>query len=752
MHDAERDGELDEIVAAYADRLNTGERIDPGEILRQHPGRGPEILLQLRAFVSLTADSELADEGGATLGILGDYTLRRELGRGGMGVVYEAWQHSLDRRVALKVLPAGIAADPKSSMRFLREAQIAAKLQHPHIVAVHASGVEGSTPYYAMDLIEGDTLSRVLAQMRESAADVPTPFGPARTEQELYLRVARAFAGVAEGLQHAHEHKVIHRDLKPSNLILERGGRLKILDFGLAHLEGQETITLAGDVLGTPQYMSPEQARRKKVKVDHRTDIWSLGATLYEVITGQPPFLGKDHHDTLSRIISDEPNPPRRIEPRVPVDLETIVLKCLRKEAADRYGTAEALGQDLRRFVRGDAVEAKPETRWATLERRIRRHRTGLIVGAIVFLLVIVGLASSVALVTRAYQLATAERDTAVKERNQRIQQLYRANVRLADQDWKAANFSRFVALLDDFVPLPGESDLRGWEWYYLKSLDRDNRQLEIQADAQGVVAIAWSPDGTRIASGGADGVVRIWDARSGAILLELDSRGSTIMALAWTRTGERIAAVTQDGWVNAWNPSNGAELYSQPPRVEQPPRCEQRSVAWSPDGSVLVSGSVVGAIDVRDGESGEILRILPTSEASCAPMVSWSPDGSLVAAATRVSGQVVIWNEETWEEVHRIETGRPFLYTSAWSPDGAELATSSSIRTVKIWSTCSWEARESLDADRGGVVSLDWSHAGLVSAGYDSVVRLWDADNWRVSRRFLGNSSMVWNVRSYSS
>ncbi len=186
-----------------------------------------------------------------------------------------------------------------------------------------------------MDLIEGESLSRVLAKMREAPAGAPTPFGPPRTEQEFYLRVARAFADVAEGLQHAHEQKVIHRDIKPSNLILERSGRLKILDFGLAHLEGQETITLSGDVLGTPQYMSPEQARRKKVEVDHRTDIWSLGATIYETITGQPPFRGKDHHDTLSRIIADEPVSPRRIDPRVPLDLETIVLKCLRKEPQD---------------------------------------------------------------------------------------------------------------------------------------------------------------------------------------------------------------------------------------------------------------------------------------------------------------------------------------------------------------------------------------------------------------------------------
>jgi serine/threonine protein kinase len=174
------------------------------------------------------------------------------------------------------------------------------------------------------------------------------------------LNIAKAFADVADGLQDAHRHGIIHRDVKPSNLILDKDGRLRILDFGLARIEGQETITKSGSFLGTPLYMSPEQARARKVPIDHRTDIYSLGATMYELLTWRPPFKGRDHQDTLSQIITKDPLPPRKVSAQIPKDLETIVLKCLRKDSNDRYGTAEALAQDLRRFVRF-GVERSPE-------------------------------------------------------------------------------------------------------------------------------------------------------------------------------------------------------------------------------------------------------------------------------------------------------------------------------------------------------------------------------------------------------
>ncbi|MBN1422025.1 MAG: protein kinase [Planctomycetes bacterium] len=365
------DDRLDDIIAQYVERLNAGGRVDREEVERDHPEWAREILARLETFVQLGAGREsLPSE------TIGDFRLIRQIGRGGMGIVYEAWQTSMDRPVALKVLPGGVLSDLKTVVRFEREARIAGRLEHPNIVTVHGLGVADNTPYYAMEYVEGETLAQVLARRKAGGSDSAAgPLDATVLDLKYCLRVADAFAGVADGLQHAHEKGIIHRDIKPSNLILDRAGRLRILDFGLARLEGQDTLTLSTDIVGTPAYMSPEQARARKVAIDHRTDIYSLGATLYEVLGGRPPIVGKDYRDTITQIIARDPAPLRRENPRIPKDLETIVLKCLQKDPADRFGTAEALAQDLRRLVRGDPIEARPQPAWERFTRRIKRQR-----------------------------------------------------------------------------------------------------------------------------------------------------------------------------------------------------------------------------------------------------------------------------------------------------------------------------------------------------------------------------------------
>ncbi len=412
------------LLGEYIDLLNKGEALDIGQIWMEYPEIAEELIEQLQEFEAVGAVER--QDNDEPLGTLGDYTLRRQIGRGGMGVVYEAWENSMNRSVALKVLPAAIAADRKAYARFMREAQAAGQLNHPNLVPVHAAGFKESTPYYAMELIDGETLAQILARLRaaegkkeekksllQSISNVfvrgtseggalaeeatekgevvekKTLFGSDDFDQRYYFNMAHAFAGVAEGLQHAHSKKVIHRDIKPSNLILDNEGRLRILDFGLARLEGQESLTVSGDFVGTPLYMSPEQARQRKIPIDHRTDVYSLGATMYEMLTWRPPFKGKDHQDTLSQIIARDPVDLRKVNPRIPRDLETIVLKCLRKDAGDRYGTAEALAQDLRRFVRGDPIEARPESRLEVVSRRLWRKRKGMAVAALLGLLLL---------------------------------------------------------------------------------------------------------------------------------------------------------------------------------------------------------------------------------------------------------------------------------------------------------------------------------------------------------------------------
>ena len=216
-----RDRKLDDLLAAYVERFNAGERLGPEQILDEHPELGPDIVKELEIFLDIGSKFKLDDP----LGTLGDYTLRRQIGRGGMGVVYEAWENSLDRRVALKVLPPGIAADARSSTRFLREAQIVAKLSHPQIVPVHATGIKDSTPWYAMEYVEGETLAQVLGKIKEVEPESDTAFG--RKDSTGYFEIlAAAFADVADGLQHAHSKGVVHRDVKPSNLILDGEGKL----------------------------------------------------------------------------------------------------------------------------------------------------------------------------------------------------------------------------------------------------------------------------------------------------------------------------------------------------------------------------------------------------------------------------------------------------------------------------------------------------------------------------------------------
>ena len=396
--DGRHHADLQQIFARYVERLNAGEAISPWEIEKEHPELADEIFDQLELFRATFSPTGCpVGDGEPACGTIGDYTLRRPIGRGGMGVVYEAWEGSMDRRVALKVLPAGVAADEKAVQRFVREARTAGSLSHPNVVSVYGMGVKEQTPYYAMEYVEGKTLAELVRggaeaerdaeknasrrgaeARRRDAKDEEARSFRAPSEIGDFARIAKAFAEAADGLQHAHSKGVVHRDIKPSNLILDTDGRLRVLDFGLARLEGQESLTLSGDFVGTPAYMSPEQAKRRKIPVDHRTDIYSLGATLYQVLTRQQPFRGKSHEDTLSQIIERDVRPPRQRNARIPQDLETIVLKCLRKEAGDRYGTAEALGQDLRRFVRGDPIEARPEAGWERFARGVKYRRASI--------------------------------------------------------------------------------------------------------------------------------------------------------------------------------------------------------------------------------------------------------------------------------------------------------------------------------------------------------------------------------------
>ncbi|HMF15486.1 MAG TPA: protein kinase [Gemmataceae bacterium] len=324
---------------------------------------------------------------------LGDFEILRELGRGGMGVVYEARQVSLNRKVALKVLSGGLGLTPRAVQRFHREAEAAAKLHHTNIVPVYATGEQDGTHFYAMELIDGPSLDHVIRQMRRGVAGAERSDAPAGASEasapathnleatgpyvgdsspaqaltssslssgsQYFDTVARMVADVADALHHAHQNNVVHRDIKPSNLLLSSTGRLSVNDFGLARLLEQPGMTMTGEFVGTPAYMSPEQITAGRTPLDHRTDIYSLGATLYELLTLQPPFTGERRDQVLAQILHKEPKAPRRVQGRVPVDLETICLKCLEKDPDRRYPSAGQLAEDLRRYVNRFAISAR---------------------------------------------------------------------------------------------------------------------------------------------------------------------------------------------------------------------------------------------------------------------------------------------------------------------------------------------------------------------------------------------------------
>lgn len=353
--------ELVRVLDQYLADLQGGRPPDWAKLLKEHPQLAAELEQCLAGMDFIHRASRPGTE---TPTQLGDFRIIREIGHGGMGVVFEAEQLSLKRRVALKVLRLGAVADPEIMQRFQREAETVARLHHTNIVPIFAVGCEQGVHYYAMQLIEGRSLAAIIDESRQSGA-VLSP-----------KEIAHWGLQAAEALVHAHQRGVIHRDIKPSNLLLDPEGVVWLTDFGLAKRAGEVTLTGAGLLMGTPRYMSPEQADAVRRPIDYRTDIYSLGATLYELTTGRPVFEADTPHGVITQILTTEPVAPRQVRPGIPRDLETIILKCLHKEAARRYATAQEMASDLRAFEEGRPIKARRPgpveraVRWARKNRR----------------------------------------------------------------------------------------------------------------------------------------------------------------------------------------------------------------------------------------------------------------------------------------------------------------------------------------------------------------------------------------------
>ncbi|MFO0926506.1 MAG: serine/threonine-protein kinase [Gemmataceae bacterium] len=426
--------DLVEAVREYQTALDSGRRPNRQEFLTRYPHLADELaecLDGLEFLHSTAGRMRPAPPAVATVeappidGTLGDFRLLREIGRGGMGVVYEAEQISLRRRVALKVLPLAATLDVRQLMRFENEARAAALLHHPHIVPVFAVGCERGVHYYAMQLITGRTLAEVIDHLRraptgaapaaETAADAVAWTRQSVTSRPFFRAIATLGLQAADALEYAHQMGVVHRDIKPANLLLDDRGSLWVTDFGLARFQASPVLTSPGDLVGTLRYMSPEQASGQPV-IDPRSDVYSLGITLYELLTQQPAFPATSRQECLRQILEEDPKNPRSLNPAIPAELELVVLKAMAKAPEERYATARHLADDLRRFLDDQPVQARRPGLQTRAVKWVARHRRFVVAAVVGLMAAVVGLAVTTFLVAQAESHARDAYDQLKKE------------------------------------------------------------------------------------------------------------------------------------------------------------------------------------------------------------------------------------------------------------------------------------------------------------------------------------------------
>jgi serine/threonine protein kinase/WD40 repeat protein/tetratricopeptide (TPR) repeat protein len=729
-----------------------------------------------------------------------------------MGVVYEAEQLSLGRRVALKVLPFAATLDPKQLQRFRNEAHAAAQLHHPHIVPVYATGCARGVHYYAMLLIEGQTLAALIRELRRSeerqAAGEPGPAGPpasrpspsasarptdtlatgsypvapfvppyregaglmaARTadtapqgrlvpaysaRSPAYVRMAANLAlQAAEALEHAHQLGVIHRDVKPSNLLLDDQGQLWVTDFGLAHMQSQPGLTMTGDLLGTLRYMSPEQALAQRAVIDHRTDVYSLGVTLYELLTLEPAVPGGDRQEVLRRIAFEEPRPPRRLDKTIPAELETIVGKAMEKKPEDRYGTARELADDLRRFLEYKAIRAKRPTLLHRARKLARRHPGVLGMAAALLAVLAVGSAVSTVLIARQERDVRAERDRAISaearaQKNfqkasdaerERAQQLWRAKLAQARAGRWSGRAGRYFAGMQALREAAriarslkvSEQDLLQLrnEVIACTALTDLRRLSQWERHLPGTPGAVLDPFGKRYTTSDGRGNVRVHRLVDGRVLFRLRGPGVRVRTASLSPDGRFLAAVypldrqSPRGRIVIWDLARRDIAFQLSPESNWP------YVVWSPDSRRLATPVQAGTIAVYDLRSRRPIRRLTGLYPG---IVVFHPNGKQLAVAQ--GGPEV--------QIREVETGQPVgrfafplsIGCLAWGADGRFLAAAPASNFPDEWQIYVWDVpagrmHKVLKGHTNTVTSVGFSHAGdlLTSTSWDGTLRLWD-------------------------
>jgi eukaryotic-like serine/threonine-protein kinase len=684
----------------------------------------------------------------------GDYELLAEVARGGMGVVFRARQVSLNRIVALKFIHPGRLNSRDAVRRFEIEAEAVASLDHPNIVPIYDVGEQMGQHYFSMKLLEGGTMAQRISDFQFPVGDVESRHpGFSKTETaKRQAQIARVLGTIARAVHHAHERGILHRDLKPSNILLDAGGQPHLTDFGLAKvLAADSNLTLSADVLGSPHYMAPEQAGGKRQLLTTATDIYSLGCILYEILAGRPPFQGETPLEILQQVREKEPESLHAFNRMVDRDLETICVKCLQKDPAKRYLSAQEVAEELDRFLANEPIHAKPVSRIGQVWRWCQRKPAMASLTASLVTALVIGAGG----VLFQWQRARTSEATALRN-------AYAAEMSLSFEALERGNFGGARELLVK-QQKKETAGLRGWEWRHLWQRTKSDELFTLRGHSNVVSAALFLTDGRTIVSTGGDGTLRFWDVDSRTNIQTLPNGGSDCLALS--PNGRWLA--------KGGNPWSLIDMTTRQ-RVYQDTNSENvTGLAFSADGQRLVtagwrsvtlldlatrrtlktlirgSGTVDGAqnrIGLGFSPDGGTLaychaddtirlygigsdseRILPSAGYGEALSLVFSGDGRFLVSAD--FGGISVWEVAVTNLLKRLTNHLAEVTCVAFSPNGRYLASASSDQTIKLWDALTWTELETFHGHEMDALSVAFSPNGelLVSCGWDESIRVWD-------------------------